>query len=139
MNQRKRILIIDDNLRYLDLAKQSLQEKGYSVSVHERPSESPVAMRYLQPDVVLLNVHMAGLSEEKLSYLISANHQAREIPVIFYSFADDEHLRATAERHGAEGYICRANISRLYDTVNFVLSRSGDYHMQTAGTIMEAF
>jgi DNA-binding response OmpR family regulator len=139
MNQRKRILIIDDNLRYLDLAKQSLQEKGYSVSVHERPSESPVAMRYLEPDVVLLNVHMHGLSEEKLSYLISANHQAKGIPVILYAFADEEHRRMTAERHRAEGYICGANISQLYDTVDFVLSGSGDHHTQTAGTIIEAF
>jgi PleD family two-component response regulator len=123
MSQQKRILIIDDDIHHLADAKRCLQTQGYAVSIHERPADSPVVMRYLDPDIVLLNVGMHDMSEDKLSYLLSSNRHAKEIPVIFYSSSDEESLRQAVMRHGAKGYICKGDISRLYDKVRCFLPR----------------
>ena len=119
---QRRILIIDDNLAFLTLARRRLRERGYTVSIHEYPTESPVTIRHLNPDIVLINIAMRGLSEEKLSYLIGASRRFREISIIFYTSQTDASLRATAARHGAEGYIGACDVPRVCDTVSSYLS-----------------
>jgi DNA-binding response OmpR family regulator len=121
MCQQQKILIIDDDIHHLADAKRCLQSQGYAVSIHERPAGSPVIMRYLDPDIVLLNIGMHDMSEDKLSYLLRSNSHAREVPVLFYSSYDEESLRQAVTRHGAKGYICKGDISRLYDEVRCFL------------------
>ncbi len=116
---QKKILIIDDDIRYLMAAKRCLQSCGYAVSIHENLLGSPVAIRRLRPDVVLLNIRMRDLSEEKLSYLLSSNRSEREVPVVFFSSQDVESLRSAAVRHEAKGYIFNGDVSLLYDEVKF--------------------
>jgi len=118
MEQQKKILIIDDDIRYLVDAKRCLQSRGYAVSIHEYSAGSPVMIRNMKPDVVLLNIRMGDLSEEKLSYLLGANRHARGVPVVFYSSYDEEGLRSASVRHEAKGYIRKGDVSLLCDEVD---------------------
>ncbi len=121
MMQQKKILIIDDDLRYLVDAKRCLQLRGYAVSIHEYLLGSPVMIRSMKPDVVLLNIKMQDLSEEKLSYLLDANRHAQEAPVVFFSSHDEESLRNAALRHEAKGYIRKGDVSLLCDKIKCIL------------------
>jgi DNA-binding NarL/FixJ family response regulator len=116
--QQKKILIIDDDIRYLVDAKRCLQSRGYAVSIHEYSAGSPVMIRNMKPDVVLLNIRMGDLSEEKLSYLLGANRHAQGVPVVFYSSHDEEGLRNAAVRHEAKGYIRKRDVSLLCEEVD---------------------
>ncbi len=98
MKRRKRILIIDDDISYLDMARKRLQEKGFAVSIHDRLAEAPVVIRHLEPDVVLLNTNLRGFSENKLNYLMASSTQARNVSVICYSIRNSDCIQTAAEK-----------------------------------------
>ena len=117
MGQGRKILIIDDDIRYLVDAKRCLQTRGWRVSIHEYLSGTPAMIRQLDPDIVLLNICMKELSEDKLSFLLSSNSQAKAVPIIFYSSFDEENLSNTALRYGARGFVSKGDPSFLYEKV----------------------
>ncbi len=110
MEQQKKVLIIDDDIRHLIDARQCLREQGYEVSIHDYPIGAPAIIRQFNPDIVLLNIGMHDLSEEKLSFLLHGARQFRELSVIFYAAQDEDTLRRAALRHGVSGHIRRGEI-----------------------------
>lgn len=116
MTMRK-ILIIDDDIRYLVEAKRCLQTEGCKVSIHEYLSGAPALIRQLDPDIVLLNICMQELSENKLSFLVSSNSEGKAVPIVFYSSLDEEGLCNAATRYGARGYVSKGDPSFLFEKV----------------------
>jgi len=108
-----RILIIDDDAAHLDSTRGILEAEGYEVATHPRAFGATNIVRDIEPDLVLLDVNMPGLSGEHLYDVFRANDKTRDVPVVFYSSNDEDSLRASVARLGAHGYICKGNPGNL--------------------------
>jgi len=114
MNGTKgRILIIDDDATHLDSTRGILEADGYEVITHEKAFGATNVVRDIEPDLVLLDVNMPGLSGEHLFDIFRANAKTREVPVVFYSSNDEDALRSSVARLGAHGYISKGNPASL--------------------------
>lgn len=110
---RKRILIIDDDLAHLTSTRGLLEREGYEVFIHTQGFGATNVARLLQPNLILLDINMPGLSGENLIGVLRANNGTREIPVVFYSSNDEDALRHSVRRFGARGYISKGSLASL--------------------------
>jgi CheY-like chemotaxis protein len=119
---KKRILIVDDDEKHLFTTRELLENEGYEVFIHSLGFGATNIIRNLQPDLILLDVNMPGLSGEKLTSLLKANGHIENIPVVFYSSNDETSLRQAVAKSGIQGYICKGDILHLRNQVAFYLS-----------------
>ncbi len=112
---KKKILVVDDDEMHLYTTKELLQDEHYEVITHKSKYGIGVTnlVRELQPDLILLDVNMPGLSGDKLAKLL----RWRNAPFLFYSSNDEDSLRAMASQYGAKGYICKGDLVELRDAV----------------------
>jgi CheY-like chemotaxis protein len=113
----KRILIIDDDIAHLSSTREILFSEGYEVYTHSEGFGATNACRQLNPDLILLDVNMPGLSGENLLAVLQANPATRDVPVVFYSSNEEDVLRTSVKRLGARGYISKGNITSLRSRV----------------------
>ena len=109
----KRILLVDDDVAHLVSTRGILEAEGYVVFTHSQGFGTTNLVKMIQPDLVLLDVNMPGLSGENLASVLKANHATRETTIAFYSSNDEDTLRASVKRLGADGYISKGNTVQL--------------------------
>ncbi|RME08528.1 MAG: hybrid sensor histidine kinase/response regulator [Anaerolineae bacterium] len=99
-----RVLLVETNPDVIDLiARQALQPLGYNVKVvTESPQAIQVAAQF-SPDVILVNLHMPGLSGKDL--LVALTSQGLELPVIVLAEEGKESEVIQAFRLGATDYL----------------------------------
>ena len=78
-----KILLVDDTPTNLDLLVDYLTRANFEVFVAENGQSALERLRYLQPDLILLDVLIPGISGFELCKTIKANVHTRHIPVIF--------------------------------------------------------
>jgi DNA-binding response OmpR family regulator len=127
--KRKKIMVVDDDERHLEAAKEILEDEGYDVIAYRRggPAEIVIdgetsAIRANRPDLVLLDINMPALSGDSLASLILANEHAKHVPIVFYSSNDEDSLRFSVSKHGVCGYICKGDVAELRKKVLRYLS-----------------
>ena len=101
------ILIVDDtpdNLRVLSLA---LSEHGYQVRCAKTGAMALTGVQHAQPDLILLDIKMAGIDGYEVCRLLKATPQTRDIPVIFLSALDDAFDKVQAFAVGGADYITK--------------------------------
>jgi DNA-binding response OmpR family regulator len=113
MNRKPKILLIDDDERLLETTRALLEADGYEVAVHDRGFQATAAAMGYQPDLILLDVNMPGLSGESLASLLRGNERTATIPVLFYSSNDEDALRRLARERGAAGYVPKGDSAAL--------------------------
>jgi len=114
-NNKKKILVVDDDDLHLYTTRELLQDEQLEVITHKSNHGIGVTnlVRELQPDLVLLDINMPGISGDMLAKLL----RWRDTPFIFYSSNDEESLKESASRFGARGYICKGDIAQLKNKV----------------------
>ena len=110
---KKRILVVDDNELHLYTTRELLQDENCEVITHQNGFGVTSLVRMLQPDLVLLDVNMPGLSGEQLASLLRSNGGTSNVPVVFYSSNDEDSLRKSVSTYGARGYICKGDVAEL--------------------------
>lgn len=89
MNAFGNLLIVDDNPNNLQILHRILTQAGYKV----RPALSgEIALRAIEsshPDLILLDVRMAGLDGYETCEILKANSKTAAIPIIFISALQD--------------------------------------------------
>ena len=82
--EKKRILIIDDELGFTRLVKLNLEKTGrYAVCTEDKSRQALTVARDFEPHVILLDVVSPGLDEEDLAAVLQADPELRSIPIIF--------------------------------------------------------
>ena len=118
-NSKKKILVVDDDDLHLYTTKELLQDEHWEVMTYKSNNGIGVTtfVKDTQPDIILLDVNMPGLSGDQLAKLL----RWRNAPFIFYSSNDEESLRESASKYGARGYICKGEIAELKNKVKHYL------------------
>ena len=115
----KRILVIDDDNNHLIAVKEILEMEGHDVYTHNKPFGSTSLAKTLEPDLILLDVNMPGLSGDALSKLLRSHSKA---PIVFYSSNDEDSLRQMVRFHSVRGYICKGDLFGLREKVALYLT-----------------
>jgi DNA-binding response OmpR family regulator len=127
MNMNKRILVVDDEPRYVHLMEVNLMTEGYQVVKAFDGQKAVDLVAEKHPDLVLLDVMMPGLSG------FSACERIREfsnVPIIMVTAKGEEQDRVRGLDVGADDYIVKPfSATEMLARVRAVLRRaqvSGD-------------
>lgn len=106
MDARK-ILVVDDDQTTLMLAQRALAAAGFVVATLPSGFGLAVEIRRFNPDLVLLDVNMPGLSGDRAARLAAELDPDRTKPthIVLFSGANESELARLADAAGALGYL----------------------------------
>jgi CheY-like chemotaxis protein len=81
------VLFVDDNEDARDIAKMGLEYEGAMVDVAASAAEAMVRLSTVQPDVIITDMSMPGISGDEFLAQLKASPASRGIPVIGLSGA----------------------------------------------------
>ena len=112
---RYKLLVVDDDWKIGHLLEEYFVRRGYEVRAVQRGEEALRLADVFQPQVVVLDVLMPGLSGVDTLKRLKALPSAPR--VIMLSVADDERVMQGALQLGADFYVCKpvnfADLERL--------------------------
>ncbi len=102
-----RVLIVDDHAVVRSALRRVLEQEGDIESVGEAGTGQAAVFqaRSLNPDVILLDVHMPG--ENGLHVVPTLIHEQPAVKVLVFSIEDDPHYVGEAFAAGASGYVLK--------------------------------
>ena len=104
MSDMAHILIVDDNILNLELARDVLELEGYEVSTAATGEEGVKFVRNAPPDLVLMDLRMPGLSGlEALEFL--RNDGFHDLPVVVLTASAMKGERENLIAKGFNGYL----------------------------------
>ena len=92
-----RILLVDDEEDFLDVMEGVLREKGHEVVRAQDGKQAREALEEEKIDLIISDVYMPTLDGVRFHSFVRKYTDARDVPFIFISGYDDEHLRKMAE------------------------------------------
>ena len=107
MNQKAKVLIVDDELFNLDYLEQALEDSNYQIITATNGQEALDLIQREQPDLVLLDLMMPVLDGFAVLTHIKADQVLRDIPVIIISAEHDSKSVVKGIKQGAEDYLTK--------------------------------
>jgi putative two-component system response regulator len=101
------LLIVDDCEIMLALVRARTKAEGYRVVTASSWQAALGLAGSEQPDLVLLDLELAGVSGFEVHARLKADPRTRELPVIFLTACDDAATRARAFATGAVDYVVK--------------------------------
>ena len=98
-NNKKHILIVDDDDRIRDLLKDFLTANNYIVSTAENADQAKNKLKYLKFDIIILDVMMPGQNGYDLTLEIKKDIK---IPIILLTAKDEVENRIKGLETGAD-------------------------------------
>lgn len=77
------ILIVDDNLKNLQVTGKVLQDEGYLISIAPNGKQALELLKTTRPDIILLDVMMPEMDGLEVCRIIKLNEQLADIPILF--------------------------------------------------------
>jgi CheY-like chemotaxis protein len=102
-----KILIVDDDPVYADMARQRLERVGHTVDVQLGPFGAHAAMSDDKLDLIVLDLFMPALSGPDLLAIMSKNYPESQTRVLFCSSMDPGQLATIASERGADGSVSK--------------------------------
>jgi len=107
VHQAATILIVDDEPLNVDLLEQELGSAGYRTLSAAGGEVALAAAVKSQPDLILLDVMMAGIDGYETCRQLKAGDATRAIPVIFLTALTDTFEKVRAFKAGAVDYVTK--------------------------------
>jgi twitching motility two-component system response regulator PilH len=101
------ILVVDDSPTYQSMVGELLQRHGYTCSFEDRGESAVATAIKTQPDLILMDVIMPGMSGFQATRQLTKNPQTAHIPVIIVSTKDQATDRMWGLRQGAREYLVK--------------------------------
>jgi DNA-binding NarL/FixJ family response regulator len=108
-----RLLIVDDNLRFLEAARSLLEREGLSVvGVASTSADAVRSARELRPDVTLIDVDLGDESGFDLTWRLTQSADSGTAAVVLISAYPEADLRDLVDASPAVGFLPKARLSR---------------------------
>jgi two-component system alkaline phosphatase synthesis response regulator PhoP len=107
MSEKKRILVVDDQLDFAGIVQQNLEKEGFEVEVAYDGDEGLEKVKAHPPDAIVLDVMMPGKDGYQVCSELKADAQYAEIPIILLT-AVASHVTSTRYSH-ADGMSTEAD------------------------------
>jgi PAS domain S-box-containing protein len=132
------ILIVDNELRNLELLQIMLAAEGFQIECAASGEEALDMVAQHAPDLVLLDVMMGGMDGYQVTAKIKADRATRHIPIIIVTARDDQDAKMLALLAGAENFLTKpVNRAELcLRARNLIrLKTHGDYYRKHCETL----
>src|SRR5437763_16683614 len=80
-----KILIVDDNPDVLQVMQLLLGSRGFEVDVPTNGEETFTKTEIFNPNLIFLDVHLAGMDGREISKQLKTTEETKHIPVILFS------------------------------------------------------
>ena len=106
MNQRKNILLVDDDADFLTATKLVLEESGYCVTTALSAKECLNKLKEKKPDLIILDVMMeTDHSGFDLCRELKRDSDTKEIPILMLTEVDQKYPLNFASAAGDESWL----------------------------------
>lgn len=102
-----RVLIVDDSPVQIFTLQKLVEDWGHEALIAENGDQALEIAGQEQPDVILMDIIMPGMSGFQATRKLSRDPSTRSIPVIFVSTKDGEADRVWGMRQGAIGFVTK--------------------------------
>jgi two-component system phosphate regulon response regulator PhoB len=127
-----RILIVEDEEPLILLLRYNLEAEGYAVDHVERGDEAETRLREAQPDLVILDWMLPGLSGIELCRRLRARPETERLPVIMLTARGEETERVRGLSTGADDYVTKPfSVPELLARIRALLRRAKPEHVAT--------
>lgn len=101
------VLIVDDEYSGRETLQSVLEGEGYDLIMAENGMQAIEKAKTYQPDVILLDVMMPGMTGFEVCERIRSDPQVAEIPIIILTALDDRDSLLTGLKSGADDFISK--------------------------------
>ncbi|MDR0653755.1 MAG: response regulator transcription factor [Synergistaceae bacterium] len=101
---RKKILIIDDEAKIVEMVKAYLEAEGYAVCTAENGVEALARNREYTPDLIILDLMLPDIAGEQVCALIRAEYT---VPIIMLTAKSWEESFINGLKIGADDYVTK--------------------------------
>jgi diguanylate cyclase (GGDEF)-like protein/PAS domain S-box-containing protein len=105
--RRPTLLMVDDTPANLGLLARLLEEHGFDITVAQDGEEAIARARFVQPDLILLDVMMPGIDGFETCRRLKATSELADIPVIFMTALADNSDKVAGFQAGAVDYVTK--------------------------------
>lgn len=135
----KTVLIVDDNIKNLDLFKDFVESWGYeTVTAQQGKDAISLAERYL-PDIILLDVMLPGMSGYEVCRELKENTKTQHIPVVMITVLNDIADRIHGYKIGADQFLVKpVDYNELHAILDSLFGKKSMFdEMESRGTVIE--
>ena len=136
----KTVLIVDDNIKNLDLFKDFVESWGYeTVTAQQGKDAISLAERYL-PDIILLDVMLPGMSGYEVCRELKENTKTQHIPVVMITVLNDIADRIHGYKIGADQFLVKpVDYNELHAILDSLFGKKSMFdQMESRGTVIES-
>ena len=136
----KTVLIVDDNIKNLDLFKDFVDSWGYeTVTAQQGKDAISLAERYL-PDIILLDVMLPGMSGYEVCRELKENTKTQHIPVVMITVLNDIADRIHGYKIGADQFLVKpVDYNELHAILDSLFGKKSMFdEMESRGTVIES-
>lgn len=121
-----RIFVIDDDKDLLKVVKSLLTKRGFNVSVYSDWELADRDIKIYEPQLILLDVFLAGIDGFEVCQKLKSNFATRHIPVLIFS-AYPRVAETAIFEYGANDFISKPfEVNELIRKVHAILSKTGE-------------
>ena len=99
------ILVVEDNPINLKLVRDILKASGYRVAESTTGEEALDALKFIRPDLILMDIQLPGMDGLRAARLLRDNPETRDIPVVALTAHVMKGDEVRAKEAGCAGYI----------------------------------
>ncbi|NCJ06458.1 response regulator [Synechococcales cyanobacterium C] len=103
----RKVLVVDDTASELELMSIYLRESGYTVINSSDAKDALNKAISLQPDVVITDVVMPGMSGFELCRTLKKTEQTKKVPVVVCTSKNQELDRLWGMKQGVDVYVTK--------------------------------
>ena len=122
---KKRILLVDDELDLVETVRFSLELEGYDVLVSHNGEDALNQARKEKPDLILLDLMLPKLDGYKVCRLLKFDERYKHIPILMLTAKTQEKDKLLGKETGADEYITKPfEMDELMGKVKSYLSKT---------------
>lgn len=102
-----RVTVVEDEEALGVLLRYNLEAEGFEVETIDRGDEAELRLRERQPDLLLLDWMLPGVSGIELCRRLRARPETRQLPIIMLTARGEESERVRGLQTGADDYVVK--------------------------------
>jgi diguanylate cyclase (GGDEF)-like protein len=106
-DQRRRLLIVDDDLDLATVIAAVLDREGMEAHVLTDPARLVEVLDEVRPEMILLDAMLPSVSGYDVARVVRASPEWRDVPILFLTARTDLQSRIAAFEAGCDDYLCK--------------------------------